>query len=504
MRRYLLMTLLPSLSVLLFACGEHGVEVTFPSEPVNVIPVEGEPSFAEPHWLPSVEQVSVRVHGIALAPLSGRAPSDRDALERVAVEAVRAHEHRVTQSLLSHVKRTVVQNDALDMKWQSTRVMRRGASMKIESALGRVRYAYELYLQGPPDLFSLLAPHQRAEPGFELEIGDALGEGEASRIDLKLTEHETPDAFLPVDAMGRDGAIDIAVHMGDGGVSDAPATARVVQTGLSLLAKGWKHPSTANYGALKPESQPFTRAAQFGGKSSELRVTLVSESSPVRGEVRRLSSALIHSLTERDIVILRDLTPALERAVVSAMGIAEGTEGEMIAADAGAQLVVVHRTSSEPWSHSAGSAVRATVGRDLIELRTSERSDDAVLDGLVAGLTLTDATERHVPLTVGGLHRLAGQQTEMPLHLSVWGLEDNPRLNPYGSASELCGLCAGPGACGAAGNLCVVEDELSRCGVACAEDTACPQGYRCATVTTDTGLSFLPRQCVPRAGHCGP
>lgn len=234
------------ISLLMPACGEHGVEIDFPTESVSVIPVQGEPSFASQDWLATPTQASVRLHGVVLAPLKGHPPTDREALEAMASSTVERHERQVTQAVIDHVERTLEMHGREDLKWQSARVLDTSTSMKIESAALRVRYEYELHLRAETELFRLLAPNQRVDPSFEIEIGESWwGDSESTAI-LRLEESEARDAFLPYPAMAKDGAIDIAVHVGSGAHLEPGAELRIEETGLSLLANGWKHPSTAN------------------------------------------------------------------------------------------------------------------------------------------------------------------------------------------------------------------------------------------------------------------
>ena len=503
MRRYLLNVTLLMTMLLSPACGEHGIEIPFPSETVSVIPTEGEPSFAQPDWLRTPDVVNVRVHGVALAPIAGHPPEDREALESLARSAVRSHERQMTQALIDHVERTLEREERADLKWQTTRVLGSDVEMKIESSALRVRYEYELHLRASPELFALLAPNQRVDPSFVLNVGDSWWGDSESAVSLKLAEAPAPDAFLPYPEMAQDGAIDIAVHVGDGSSVTTPANVRIEETGLSLLSQGWKHPWAPNFRAMEAIELPFTREASFNGEVSELRVMLIKENAATRTLSRRLSNSLMMSLTQRDIVILRDLEPTVEVAVAEAIGFGSKELPATLGTENRAQLVIMHRTSESSWVDHGMTKVRANSKRDVIEFGPTTTSDDTILDALVAGLTLADASGRHIPLSIGSLHRIASQHTEDPLHLCAWGLQDNPGLNPYGTQEALCADCAGPGQCGAAGNLCVLQGDAGACGLACTSDLSCPNGYRCGDVVADTGLDFLPRQCVPRSGACG-
>ncbi len=503
MRRYLLTLPFLMTAVLTPACGEHGVAIDFPAQGVSLIPIEDEPSFVDRHERAAPEVVSIRIHGMAIAPLAGHPPENREELEAVARDSVNAHEHHMTRALIDHVERTLEHHGRTDLRWQTTRILGAEIPMKIESSALRVRYEYELHLRASPELFALLAPHQRVDPSFVLHVSDSWWGDSESEVTLSLSESAAPDAFLPYLDMAKDGAIDIAVHVGDAADLETPAKVRIEEAGLSLIAKGWKRATSSRLATLEMAETPFTREVSFDGELSELRVMLFKENSRTRDLSWRLSSSLMTSLSKRDIVILRDLEPSLEAAVADAIGLGSASANTTLTNESGAKLIIVHSTSESAWVDQGIHSVRGDAGRDVIEFGSTTTSDDAILDALVAGLTLTDSTGRHVPLSIGSLHRLAAKHTEEALHLSAWGLHDNPRTNPYGAHDELCAPCSGPNHCGSAGNLCVYQDGAGACGLACASELSCPSGYRCATVVTDTGLDFLPRQCVPRAGACG-
>ena len=88
------------------------------------------------------------------------------------------------------------------------------------------------------------------------------------------------------------------------------------------------------------------------------------------------------------------------------------------------------------------------------------------------------------------------------VHYGVHGIDSDPRLNPHASEGVACSPCNTDDECFAGGNLCLGYGAGGGCGVACTEDTACPDGYRCARLT-DIGDQFhIPKQCVRRDYTC--
>ena len=125
-----------------------------------------------------------------------------------------------------------------------------------------------------------------------------------------------------------------------------------------------------------------------------------------------------------------------------------------------------------------------------------------VLHEFVFWLTLTDQLGRHYPLSWKTILRGVNTRTYKTVHYGVHGIDGDPGLNPHGGAETLCEPCRDASQCGEGGNLCLNYGGQGLCGVACATDTACPDGFRCARMTDDPDLFYLPKQCVSRDNVC--
>ena len=117
-------------------------------------------------------------------------------------------------------------------------------------------------------------------------------------------------------------------------------------------------------------------------------------------------------------------------------------------------------------------------------------------------LTLTDNDGNHFPLSWKTILGGVNTHSFKSVHYGVHGIDNNPKVNPYGGTEKLCTPCQRDTDCGVGGNLCLNFGARTACGLACTTDTACPTGYRCARLTDSPDLFYIPKQCVPRDFLC--
>jgi hypothetical protein len=85
----------------------------------------------------------------------------------------------------------------------------------------------------------------------------------------------------------------------------------------------------------------------------------------------------------------------------------------------------------------------------------------------------------------------------------IHGVDDNPKLHPYGNAENLCKSCSSNAACGGVGNSCVsIGDSGRRCVAACTADAGCPDGYKCKEVASASTSTIYGSYCVPATRTC--
>ncbi len=125
-----------------------------------------------------------------------------------------------------------------------------------------------------------------------------------------------------------------------------------------------------------------------------------------------------------------------------------------------------------------------------------------MLHEFVYWLTLTDQLGRHFPISWQTVLRGVNIRSFKTVHYGVHGIDGDPGLNPHGGDDLLCSPCRDASECGPGGNICLNYQGQGGCGVACASDSACPAGFRCARLTDDPDLFYLPKQCVSRDYEC--
>jgi hypothetical protein len=391
-----------------------------------------------------------------------------------------------------------------DLEWHTRRVADEDPVSSLDAGGLQVRYGYELEVRARPAWVQAVSLHPRSEPTIDVEIARSWWEDSVSTSTLAIEAVIEGDAFLPYPDMAADGVLDIAIHVGTNTALASPMATPLQAVGQALLALGFEHPSMASRGALMIDGEPFVRKALVGTLPAELHVTLIAEDADRRDGAHPVSTALGESLAHRDVVILRDLGPAIREAVLEQKRVPSADDGPKVAK---AQLVILEGISIPEDSAGTSGWTASPSRRDILSLAGAPADLGKAVDAMIAGLTLTDAAGRHIPVTVAGLLRLAEGAAVGSVHTEIWGLGDNPRTNPYGTEEVLCQPCTSPWSCGAAGNLCLMveggPDGDLACGLACAGAGSCPDGYGCGAAVSDPSQIFLPRQCVPRDGVCG-
>ena len=82
----------------------------------------------------------------------------------------------------------------------------------------------------------------------------------------------------------------------------------------------------------------------------------------------------------------------------------------------------------------------------------------------------------------------------------VHGLDDNPRVSPLADLQTIGQSCEVATDCPGVDSRCVRRRSGDlQCGVACTDDSGCPQGTRCIGVTSRDHGSI--RQCLVTSGQ---
>jgi len=141
-------------------------------------------------------------------------------------------------------------------------------------------------------------------------------------------------------------------------------------------------------------------------------------------------------------------------------------------------------------------------GRNIDVVTTTTMSDAATspVQAFLKRFLELDSVGRHRPRAI----RATLVELDPAAMYGVHGVEDNPHLHPYAQVESFCSVCSSNAECGGAGNACISLGEESgrRCTAACTTDEACPTGYRCRSVASESSGTIFAKMCVPRSLVC--
>lgn len=437
---------------------------------------------------------------------------DPEAQEQQLAMLVDSRLRSVASSIRSHIEGVLREaNDGEtgeDVSWFT--YFRRGTEEGFPAEVisdGQARFNFEMELVGSVYLMSLLAPEDSAHRTFSVEVTEWSG-AEPETVVVEIAGSASRDAFPRYDELFADGVYDIAVHFG-GDYNEERFdldTARWLTE--YLLEGGWTNEAVTTFEELGIDSPPFTRSLVVEGQDIEARVHIYHSDMVDPSEEERLSDAMRASFAERDVVIYSG------HAGEGAGFILDYQPRHEIRASDFANLPM--RDTYQIFVLDGCRTYRTYV-EDLMEneAKTFENVDIMTtvnttpfsvgyqtIHEFIYWLTLTDSVGSHFPLSWKAILRGLNTEQFSSVHYGVHGIDDNPRLNPHASEGIACRPCQTDADCGAGGNLCLNLGQVSVCGVACTTDTACGDGYRCARLTDDDDLFYIPRQCVQRDYVC--
>jgi hypothetical protein len=414
----------------------------------------------------------------------------------------------VARSLKSHINAVV--NDANDLagdddRWFTFFKRNVGTTESaVVDASGRGQVDFAVEFVGSWYLMSLIAP----EDGSRARTFEVRVDGLDETLTLTVAGTDSRDAFPKYNELFADGVYDIAVQFGGDYNSerfDLDTARWLVDT---LIEGGWENPSVTDFESLKIDSPPFTRPMIIEGQPVEARVTIV-HSDLVGGETQPLlEEAMRASLATADVIIysghagpgsgfVLDYQPRQEMRASSFATLDLPSKYQIYVFD-GCQT---YRTYVDDMMKNPNKTFE-----NLDIVTTVNTTPFSVgyqtIHEFVYWLTLTDDAGRHFPVSWKDLLRGLNTRDFRDVHYGVHGIDQDPRLNPHASEGIACQPCASDLDCGAGGNLCLGYSAGAACGVACTTDTACPDGFRCARVTSDPDLFYMPKQCVRRDYTC--
>src|SRR5665647_1079824 len=104
--------------------------------------------------------------------------------------------------------------------------------------------------------------------------------------------------------------------------------------------------------------------------------------------------------------------------------------------------------------------------------------------------------------TIADLDLYTEGEAQMSMY-GIHGIDDNPKLHPYGNLENSCKSCSANADCGGVGNTCAtVGNSGKRCMAACTDDSACGDGYKCKAVASASTSTIYGSYCVPATRTC--
>lgn len=372
---------------------------------------------------------------------------------------------------------------------------------------GRARFPFAMELVGSPYLMSQLAPGDATRRVFDVVVKD-YGDAEGEPVQVLIEGSASRDAFPRYDALFADGVFDVALHFGGDYNSERFDMDTARWTVEYLLEGGWTHPTVTTFDELTIESGPFVRTVRVNGADVSVEVEVFHSDMVAVADEQRLREVVERSLAERDVFIysghagegsgfVLDYQPRFE---IGARELAE-----LPLADKYQIYVLDGCRTYRSYVDDLMRNPRKTF--DTVDIVTTVNTTPfavgyQLIHEFLYWLTITDGAGDHLPLTWKTILRGLNTERYDDVHYGVHGIDSDPGLNPHGSEGIACRPCSADADCGAGGNLCLGYAAGAGCGVACATDTACPDGYRCARLTDDPDQFYLPKQCVRRDYRC--
>jgi hypothetical protein len=422
------------------------------------------------------------------------------------------HTSRITSALRNHVNKVLASANNGETGEDAsyfTFVKRQNAQSEPEYTVfgDELEFLFEMELVGSFYLMSILAPDDSGRRTFDVVVPSDYSYSEQLELTVEIEGTESSDAFPKYAEIFEDGVYDIAIHFG-GDYNEERFdldTARwVIET---LVEDGWENPEVQTFEDLKIDSPPFTMSVAVEGQQIEVQVYVYHSDMVTEEDENRLGEAMETSLGTRDIVFysghagsgagfILDYQPRFE--------IKPSTFSELNMADK-YQIYILDgcRTYRTYVDDIMDNPHKTFENLDIVTTvnTTPFSAGYQVIWEFLYWMTLTDRDGGHFPLSWKSV--LRGVNKPYPsVHYGVHGIDDNPQVNPITGLELACYPCTTSGDCGGGGNFCLSYSQGPACGVACTTDTACGDGYRCARITKDPDLFYIPKQCVRRDYLC--
>ena len=446
-------------------------------------------------------------------------PSDYSAMsdeekERALDRAMDRRLNQIARSLKQHIRTVLApfNNGETGEKAAYFTYFRRNDSRSADYVAPRgddsFEFEFELEFVGSYYLMSKLSPETNSSRRtFEVEISQAPNLA-PERIEFEIKGNQSHDAFPRYTDLFEDGIFDIAIHFG-GDYNEERLDLETAKWLVELLIEdNWDNPDVTNFESLMIDSPPFTRQLQIEGKSVEVRVYIYHSDMVEMGNEIRFTEVMHESFASRDVVFysghagehagfILDYQPRHEIKARDFADLPLAQKYQIYLLD-GCQTYRTYVNDLMKNQRKSFETVDIVTTVNTTPFSAGYR----LIYEFLYWFTLTDESGAHFPITWKDVLRGVNTRTLRSVHYGVHGIASNPKLNPHGSDNIACTPCSQDSECGAGGNFCLNYPQGKACGVACTTDQACGEGYRCARITDDPKLFYLPKQCVRRNYSC--
>ncbi|MCA9667279.1 MAG: hypothetical protein KC503_16885 [Myxococcales bacterium] len=433
-------------------------------------------------------------------------------------EARAARAAELAQSEVDRITRAV--NSALDAIWSKDDKLQRGAALTLRKGTfsaadmtvtaddaNTFTFTYKGQLAGRTDLLSKL-PLETRDGRRVLDVD--LGGDRTLELTFKQVD-ETPDAYPRYREL-FEGGLDVTVHVGGDYNEERYDLSKAREIFDKLAGElGFSKPEgVASFEDLALDSGPFTKTLRVDGEEVAVRVKLIHPDMAEDDALDTLVDAYKEQVKTADVVYYTG--HAGLDASYSGVVVHYNPRVALKAADfRNLELPDKYQlfafVGCETYAHYADQIYhhprKTTANLDVITAvnytRLSRSGQHFI--SFLEGLTAADGAGQWAPRSYGQLLSPMNIESRTWVEIfGVHGLEDNPRLSPLARVETLGQSCSRASDCPGVDSRCVrlSGSDSSVCGVACADQSACPEGYSCRRINTSwwNGPGKL-SQCLP-------
>jgi len=335
------------------------------------------------------------------------------------------------------------------------------------------------------------------------------------QLDLAIwPEERSSDAWIDYKRLTSDGELTVSVHFG----WDYHKEYHLVHSKDVydwLVSEGFKSP-VKSYDKYTRTSGPLTRTQKADGKNVNVKVWLfwgkkgTSTDPDTDAGGKTLEKDMRAALKNRDVVIFSGHSgPFYGFALANWRKTDEGDldDAEIPSVSMPAnkyQVILAEGCDTYALGQAFFSNPAKSDKKNLDVITTtnfSNASTASTVRNFISSFTALQSGT-HTPWKFSDLlQKLDGGSSWFHSMYGVHGIDDNPRVHPYGHADSLCGKCSKDSDCGGPGNRCIkLNDSEKVCSIECVGKGPCPDGYECRDVAS--GYYVQSKQCLPSKLTC--